>query len=410
MINYNSNNHMNDHVDIYNDPTTQAAMLDLHNKEHLGLGLPASCFYNVSTYNLRNYLAALAKLRNGSGNVLIGKVGDSTSVGFGAATATSWTGARAKNSSARLAALLSAAGVPARNDSWFGDGNMGNTALPLYDPRIAFTAGQWFIDGGTSMLSIGHSPMKGNTNGSAFAFTPANAWNKANIFYLSFSYSGNGPATVNAGGGSTLATYNSNSAQALFNTGTVTAASTAVQACNVVPTSSSTFILGGTECYDSAIPSVLIRNYGWSSSKVSDWATANGGGYDPIPAAKSMRNHLIFLNLTINDLAAGTDVNTWSASIQSFITQLQNSGTTDVVLMMSNPTGTMTPSTPLAMLYLAEIYRLAMANGCALIDLYSRWTSYAVSNPLGLYSDATHPGGAGYSDIAQAEFRLMTWF
>lgn len=373
-------------------------------------GLPASCFYNVSAYNLRNYLAALAKLRNGSGNVLLGQVGDSTDVGYGAAAAISWTGARAKNTSARLAALLNSNFAPARNDSWFGDGNMGNAALPLYDPRIVFTAGQWFIDSGTNMVSVGHSPMKSNTGGSAFAFTPANPWNKANICYTSFSYSGNGPATINAGGGSTLATYTSNSAQALFNIGTVTAAGTAVQACNVVPTSSNTFILNGIECYDSATPSILIRNYGWSSSTTSDWATANGGGYDPIKAVKTMGNHLVFLNLTINPLMLGTDVSVWSAYIQDFITQIQNGGTTDVVLEFGNPTSTVTPSTPLAQQYLAEAYRLARVNGCALIDLFNRWTSYAVSQPLGLYSDVIHPGGAGYSDRAQAKYRLLTWF
>lgn len=373
-------------------------------------GLPASCFYNVSPSSLRNYLAALAKLRNGSGNVLVSEVGDSTDVGFGAATAVSWTGARAKNAPARLAALLNSYFAPARNDSWFGDGNVGNTALPLYDPRIAFTSGQWFVDAGTTMLSVGHSPMKSNTSGSAFAFTPANAWNKANIFYTSFSYSGNGSAAINAAGGSTLATYSSNTGSPLFNIGSVTAGSTATQACNVVPTSTNTFILNGIECYDSATPSILIRNCGWSSSKVSDWATVNGGGYDPIKAVKTMANHLVFLNLTINDLNAGTDVSVWSASIQDFITQIQNGGVTDVVLMMGNPTSTMTPSTPIAQQYLAEIYRLARVNGCALIDLYNRWTSYAVANPLGMYSDAIHPGGVGYSDIAQAKFKLLTWF
>lgn len=382
----------------------------LHASDHAAIGMPASCFYNVSAGSLRNYLAALARMRNGSGNVLIGIVGDSTSVGFGAAVNTSWTGARAKNSSARLAALLNSYFAPARNDSWFGDGNMGNAALPLYDPRIAFIAGQWFIDAGTTMLSVGHSPMKSNTTGSAFAFMPANSWNNANIFYTSFSYSGNGSAAVNAGGGATLATYNSNTPSALFNIGNVVAGSTSVQACNVVPTSTNAFIYNGCECWDSNIPSILIRNYGWSSSKVSDWATANGGGYDPIKAVKTMANHVVFINLTINDLNAPTDMLTWSAGMQSFITQIQNGGVTDVVLVMGNPTSTMTPTTALAVQYLTELYRLARVNGCAVIDLYNRLTSYAVANPLGLYSDAIHLNGAGYSDVAQAKYRLLTSF
>jgi lysophospholipase L1-like esterase len=52
-------------------------------------------------------------------------------------------------------------------------------------------------------------------------------------------------------------------------------------------------------------------------------------------------------------------------------------------------------------------YELAISNDIPLIDIFGRFTSYAVSNPLGLYNDSAHPSAAGYADKGAAIFRAL---
>lgn len=75
----------------------------------------------------------------------------------------------------------------------------------------------------------------------------------------------------------------------------------------------------------------------------------------------------------------------------TLITEFKSSG--DVILLTSNP------HQSLAFTALNQAkYELAISNDIPLIAIYDRFTSYAVSNPLGYFNDAAHPSAAGYAD------------
>jgi len=57
--------------------------------------------------------------------------------------------------------------------------------------------------------------------------------------------------------------------------------------------------------------------------------------------------------------------------------------------------------------YNQAIRGLAVTNNIPLIDIYSRWQSYAVSNAVGLYYDQIHPNGQGYQNQWNAVYGVI---
>ncbi len=163
----------------------------------------------------------------------------------------------------------------------------------------------------------------------------------------------------------------------------------------------------GIEAYNSQKKWVSIVNAGWGGAKASQIAANPGGNtWNPLPMISNISPDLTIINIGINDWNAATSVGTYTSQMQSIITQALTTG--DVILVTpnpSNPSGNASQATQ--QLYITAIYTLAATNSLLLIDVWSRFVSYAVSNPLGLYGDSLHPNGAGYADITKAIWKGM---
>lgn len=58
--------------------------------------------------------------------------------------------------------------------------------------------------------------------------------------------------------------------------------------------------------------------------------------------------------------------------------------------------------------FVGVVKQLAAANNLPMIDMTTRWTSYAYTNPVMAYHDPFHPGALGYSDFELAVFGVVS--
>lgn len=103
--------------------------------------------------------------------------------------------------------------------------------------------------------------------------------------------------------------------------------------------------------------------------------------------------------------AVASAIASWVTDMQALITEGQLSG--DVLLMTWAP-----PNTTQWQLYspqfVAALQHLAVTNNCVMIDLNTRWTSWAYTNPVMPYFDFAHPTRPGHLDIATAISQVLT--
>jgi lysophospholipase L1-like esterase len=114
---------------------------------------------------------------------------------------------------------------------------------------------------------------------------------------------------------------------------------------------------------------------------------------------------LVIIDLGINVWDAGVSQSTFAANLQSLITAIQTGApAADILLVVpvpTNPSGH--ASIPQQQAVIAGLYQVQANYNLAVVDLTSRWVSYAISQAAGYYGDTfTHPDGAGYIDIAKA--------
>ncbi len=159
----------------------------------------------------------------------------------------------------------------------------------------------------------------------------------------------------------------------------------------------------GCYCYDSTTPAVDILLAGTPSARTLNLAD-NTFQTSPRSVIVNVINtwgvRLVIINATINNTLDNTAAATYQTQLQSMITAAKQSGC-DVALQIGNPGNTANYLNGNYLSINAVVYALAASNGCAVLDLCKRWTSYAVSQPLGYYSDNTHPSTTGYTNIAQ---------
>ena len=334
--------------------------------------------YNWKPSNTRHLRAALGRAKSGAGAAKIGFAGDSTTAGYQATASTQSVPIVVRD-------LLSASGYPIMGTGPVV-GNPGGGPGGFLDSRWSFT-GSWTTQAGNNNFLY-----QTTASGATATFTSDKPGTVVELRYMNnggaFTYAIDGGAatTVTPTGAGTLASV------------TVTGLANTTHTLTITTTSTSPFYLVWADVRG-ATSGVLIANFGVCSSTTGDWV--NGNFYFPGNMMADWAPDVTFLNLGINDVGGSVATSTIKANLQTLITQFKASG--DVIMVTSNPH----QSLNFTALNQAK-YQLAISNDIPLIDLYDRFTSYAVSNPLGLYADAAHPNGTGYADLGRCVFQAIS--
>jgi len=355
----------------------------------------------------RNFRKALGDLRTGvRTNIPVICIGDSTTQGSNGLTPNnsiqnSWV--------RRLADLLTSSGIQAGWQNCFGDHqttvNQSST-IQLNDPRIgAFPAGWVLSVSGFGLAGPGPGGQffANNSTTNPLTFTPSVQTDTLEVYYLDVT--GYDPFLVKTGAsgtttpttGGTAGITGSNLVKKLVSTYTLGSNVWTVQRSG---SGTSTFVVG-LSAYNSAAPEISLWNMGCGSQKVSYW-TASTNFWDTLRQLTDTNGAitgapLAIINIGVNDWLQSTNTSSFNQSLSLLVSKLQSGGT-DVLLVVPIPSSTA--------LYqqgqiISQIYQVAASQGCAVVDLTTRWVSQSISSAL--YGDAAiHPSYTGYSDVSQA--------
>lgn len=289
-----------------------------------------------------------------------------------------------------LATFLTASGIPSNDNSFCGSSAAGLGSRLTYDTR--FTNSGWIQD--TSILTLGGFAFEATASGNTLTYKPNASTNAFRIFYSTFPGIGSYTATVT--GGSPV-TINGNAAQSMTSILATTTTPSASNTLTLVNSASSTVFMECVEAYNNTVNNVDIINAGyWGSESTS--LTPSGSPWGPIPAVSVIAPVLTIVEQGINDWDGSVPVATTIANIQAFIAAAQAAGS-DVLLVTGTPNAT---NTALQAQQIAAMNQLAQTDKIPIVDINSRWVSYAASSPLGMYIDTIHPNSVGYADQARA--------
>jgi hypothetical protein len=339
---------------------------------------------------------AVSKVRDGSANALLLYLGDSTTLGSGAAGGTGYNaGGRAHNRAVRLAAALTKAYLPAFAHGTIGSSNVALATYQPFDPRWTYGAG-W---GPTALQgTLGKTQFFNNTTVNALSVAPVGNVDTFRVLYSiaasqgTFSWDVDGGAATNIGP--------NNGATALGMSGALAAGSLGAHTLNIKRVSGNVTI-HGFRAYDSTTPQIEIMQCGCSGAVVADYA-AQVLAYDGLLALQNvLKPDLVIFSMGINDWVAGTDLATFKANVTLLLQACQVNG--DVLLVTPPPSQITTTPLVQQQRYVDALIGCAAAAGVEYLDLWRRFVSYELAQPLGLMVDNLHPSGTGYADWAQAE-------
>ncbi|QIN93619.1 hydrolase [Gordonia phage DumpsterDude] len=371
--------------------------------------------HNFSAKNFRKTAAALARVRNGDGDMRLLCAGDSTTAGAKASTAATYVGQKAYPR--RLAELLNTYMVPAAPGL---AAPRGTSSAITADTRWTAGAG-WAMNGWTNAYcgfgGKGANFRGTGVTGGALTFQePGVLADTFDVYYRRAPSSGTaGTFSVQATGGSVV---NGDAAAVggapRLDKVTVTAGSAATT--NVVT------ILGLTAAKNveithivprlSTMSQVLVGNAGISGSTTTDWVTyssnSTANDFGGLGAIKSYAPDLTILDLGINDAnALVSPAADYVSRLQQIIAAAKVSG--DVILKTMMPTAaSVAPATAaLEAEYVAAVKGL----GVPVIDYYSRTApgnDYLAGGMLN--ADGIHGTDFGYLDVASVVFEALRAF
>ena len=363
--------------------------------------------FNFKRSNYAKTRKGLAQVRISAANMPVLCIGDSTTLGQDGATAAnsvsrSWV--------TKLASRLSGQGLSTGSQNVLGEHQAASaisSSIAVVDPRMTALPTNWVLANaalfGTTDGGMAGSAFQNGTDQTPLTFTPNTATDTLDVFY----YDAGGPAILVKGGATGTTVSNGGGVITVGNTNrmkraTVVCPGTSVWTIQNNTTAGSIFIQGFS-AYLSTTSEVSLYNVSASGKKVSYFAgsTANFFPFQNLTTPNVVAGYapLAIINIGINDFNAATNVTTFQTTLNTLVTALQSAGT-EVLLIAPTPC---TVGAASQVPYNAAIYTVALANNCAVIDLYQRWVSVASSNALGYYGDSgTHPSIMGYTDIASA--------
>jgi lysophospholipase L1-like esterase len=352
-------------------------------------------FFNLSPQTLPHWRKAVANVRSGTGRARICVAGASQSNGTGAGTGGSQlsTNAWSKSWPNQYTTMMNSYYVPMSSQSFFGYQNTTASTYPTYDPRVTLGA-NW----GQDVTSFGGFMFK-YTTGAAnnMTFTPVASFDTIIVYYVIGT--GRGTFTWNVDGGSSLGTVNC----ATGTNGAVATATATVSAgthtINLIPGNNGNITIAGMITYLSTTPAVDVIQSGIGGATSATYA-ATTFPYSSASMLNFLAPDLTILFNNVNDYGVPTPISTFMTNTQTLITQAQLTG--DIILGTEAPSNTTNSTNGIADNYTTALKQLAITNNCPLLDLRSRWVSYAVTNPIMAYAagDPAHPTAVGYADWA----------
>lgn len=361
------------------------------------------------TPKLRKLYAGVARVLSGQGQCFIGVIDDSTGVGAGAGSGgLGLIGARPGSPTAQFAALLTSVGVPASDDSWFGEHlteAFQGVTRAQYDTRFTVSGSAAYYPNG-AFQSLGGIPFRLNSTGKAVNFTPTNQVNTAKIFYAN-RFTGGTFDTTFAGGASLGTTVAAGGNTIGSTTKTFTKGAGALSISWV---SGDNAILGAV-CYDTTTPRVNVVNlscYGDKLTSSNGYANNANADFRGGAALSSLGLDAVVVGMTVNsenqDGLAGVDA--YKTALTKVCNDVVAAGS-DLILSTPHNIGTASQTSGICDAYVAAIREVAAQFDAPLIDLYQRLDSYSTFNALGLYFDTLHLTTIGYRAKAQEFARVL---
>jgi len=337
----------------------------------------------------------------------IGFIGDSLTAGFGSHGAGGGAGSqagaaaafrRSKSMPAQLAALLTSAGYPARNDAFFAHIGQLNTPAELfavYDNRVAFDGSAWVMSGSGRNTAGGWWPRNTTTTDRLY-FTPVAPANTFDIYYEVFA-SGGGVVNVQDNTNTTVGTFNSAGASPTqMGKVTVTRPNTDTTSIRILASGVNIGIgIFAIVPYDTANPMIELWNMGRPGWTAGDWAADSVNYYASMNAIVQHAAKAYLINLGANDANTGVAVSTFKTNYQTLIDAVKAFATVRLVkthgTIARNGTGYDPPAS----------YRIAIDELVASNSLPSSIDFYNKANlVLADYFDGIHLAQSGYAKEA----------
>ncbi|WP_422632309.1 SGNH/GDSL hydrolase family protein [Sphingobium sp.] len=376
---------------------------------------------HLSPANMTAWNRAKARVRAGVADATVAFVGDSTTVGHGAGDdpINNFNNARNRSMPSRAAQQLVAMGLPANAEAVFGGGTIDSasttlTKLQLYNPQLNiassgtskwFTANEYTL-GGRMMRSAGVAT-------DLYSLTPSMPFDTMDLYYAGGFASTTFTVDV---GGEALQTFSTTGSAGLTKATVSTGAAAAVSTINLKNTGGQMFRLIGIILRNTQVRQVQMLNLGWEGARTGDWASASGSaGYAPTSANSwapdkalaSLAPDLTIVKLGANDVAASIPVATCQANLQTIIAAAKTGGGS-VILVTPTPQNPATRDPAgLTTAYNAMLHDVAGSNGCGLIDLHTRYMSWASANGQGYFSDDVHSLPVGYANEGDIVARAL---
>ncbi len=330
---------------------------------------------SADAQTLTHWATARARVLANGGNARILCIGDSTTRGVGASTATAFPAA--------LAGFLTNSGIPANFNSWYG----GSDAT-MQDTRV--NIGGWTF---SAAVSMGGRLMTASGASAALTFTPTGSVDTFVFRYIQSS--GNGTFSYQVDSGSTT-NVNAAGATAVINI-TVSGLSLASHTIKFNYVSGGNVYIIGNEAWNSASSSVDVINAGWGGSKPVDWDTNTGAPYDPLSMISVIAPDLIFVDLGINNWSTGGSVPTYSSGMQTLLTAAISYGGADVVIVTPIPSNISFASQAVQQSFVTEMISLGSTNSLRVIDEFARIGTWYAAGELNQNNDGQHGNAAGYA-------------
>ncbi len=352
-----------------------------------------------TSFPLRKFSAALAKVKTGSANAKILCVGDSTTLGSGSTGA---TGYGANGVSLAFPQLLCnrlvQAGFACSAQGAFGTGIDGVSTIPIFDPRVNAPA-SWVP--ATVSSALGKWAWRNSTANTTFEFTPSIQVDTFVIYYVQNNGQGTFDLSINAEAAESI---NANNAVDTVIAKTITAA-LGTNTLKIARTSGSIYILG-IRAYDSSVKQIEILVGAASGHRAIDLTATQNTAWN----AKNMMRTIIgqsltIINLGINDATLSTAIGAFEAAYAELVDWALVSG--DVLCVVPYPISTVSVGvqTP----YFEAIRAIASFKSVGIIDVNALFGTWTEMNALNAYADTTHPSGVGYAIASELAYqRILT--
>lgn len=358
---------------------------------------------NYKFGSLKRWQRGLSGVMTGTAHASIALAGDSTHLGANIdALPANW---RPLGVAFQLAKQLSAQGIPAQANNFFGNGARGNSQSPtLWDGRRSLT-GAWGLKA-DAWFNLGGYATGADAAGSE-SFISTGVIDTVDLYLIQ---NGNGAQSlsVSIDGGASVGTVSQGQGASGVIKKTVSFPATSAGPHTVTANWVSGFVrLLGMDCYLSTAPSIHVLNVAAGGSSALDWANKTSPFNNPsYLLGNVLTPALTVMNAGINDWLFGNgSVPDYQANLMTFGSAVMNGSD----LIMATPLATKEAgSVPLAtqQQYQAASRAAALAMGVPYVDLAARQISWEVQNALGQTGDTFHPNLLGYGirvkELAQA--------